>query len=279
MSESKDGFRADWAQKDFYAVLGVKKDADAADIKKAYRKLARANHPDSNPGDDKKHETFKAVAEAYDVVGDPEKRKKYDEMRSLYGSGGVPRRAGRRRVQPRRPAAPVPVATAGPAAGSATCSATCSAAASDAVGAQQQTRPRKGADAETTATIGFTDAMRGRHDLAAAQLRRAVPGLLRHRRQAGHQAQDLPAVRGRRVRGQHRRRRLLAPGDLPRLRWPPARLRRAPARPATAAGGASRRGRSRRASPPASRTASGSGCAARARPARTAARRATSTSR
>src|SRR5688572_18637703 len=88
MSESKDGFRADWAQKDFYAVLGVKKDATAADIKKAYRELARANHPDSNPGDTKKHETFKAVAEAYDVIGDAEKRKKYDEMRELYGSGG-----------------------------------------------------------------------------------------------------------------------------------------------------------------------------------------------
>src|SRR3954464_3564385 len=87
-----EGFRADWAQKDFYAVLGVKKDATNAEIKKAYRKLARANHPDSNPGDSAgsqaKHEKFKAVAEAYDVVGDPEKRKKYDEMRDLYGSGG-----------------------------------------------------------------------------------------------------------------------------------------------------------------------------------------------
>src|SRR3954465_5779378 len=82
-----DGFRADWAQKDFYAVLGVKKDATAAEIKKAYRKLARLNHPDSNPDDAAKHETFKSVAEAYDVVGDPDKRKKYDEMRQLYGSG------------------------------------------------------------------------------------------------------------------------------------------------------------------------------------------------
>src|SRR3982751_4474645 len=82
-----EGFRADWAQKDFYAELGVKKDATNAEIKKAYRKLARANHPDSNPNDIAKHEKFKAVAEAYDVVGDPEKRKKYDEMRELYGSG------------------------------------------------------------------------------------------------------------------------------------------------------------------------------------------------
>src|SRR3954453_19516589 len=83
-----EGFRADWAQKDFYAELGVKKDATASDIKKAYRKLARANHPDSNPGDTAKHDKFKAVAEAYDGVGDPEKGKKYDEMRELYGSGG-----------------------------------------------------------------------------------------------------------------------------------------------------------------------------------------------
>src|SRR5215467_15752815 len=83
-----EGFRADWAQKDFYAELGVKKDATNAEIKKAYRKLARANHPDSNPNDTAKHETFKSVAEAYDVVGDPEKRTKYDEMRDLYGGGG-----------------------------------------------------------------------------------------------------------------------------------------------------------------------------------------------
>ncbi len=83
-----DGFRNDWATKDFYRVLGVAKDASAADIKKAYRKLARENHPDSNPGNDAKHDTFKAVAEAYDVVGDPDKRKKYDEFRSLQSRGG-----------------------------------------------------------------------------------------------------------------------------------------------------------------------------------------------
>src|SRR3954454_17224759 len=82
-----EGFRADWAQKDFYAELGVKKDATNAEIKKAYRKLARANHPDSNPGDTAKHEKFKAVAEAYDVIGDADKRAKYDEMRSAYAGG------------------------------------------------------------------------------------------------------------------------------------------------------------------------------------------------
>ena len=83
-----EGFRNDWATKDFYQVLGVAKDAIAADVKKAYRKLSRENHPDSNPGNDAKHEKFKAVAEAYDVVGDAEKRAKYDEMRSLHGSFG-----------------------------------------------------------------------------------------------------------------------------------------------------------------------------------------------
>jgi molecular chaperone DnaJ len=80
---------ADWANKDFYKVLGVDKDADAATIKKAYRKLARENHPDSKPGDKAAEERFKAVAEAYDVVGDAEKRKEYDQMRSMF-AGGFP---------------------------------------------------------------------------------------------------------------------------------------------------------------------------------------------
>lgn len=81
-------YRSDWATKDFYQELGVSKDATAEEIKKAYRKLARANHPDKNPGDSAKHEKFKAVAEAYDVVGDPDKRKKYDEFKSAYAGAG-----------------------------------------------------------------------------------------------------------------------------------------------------------------------------------------------
>ncbi len=81
---------ADWANKDFYKVLGVSKDASAADVKKAYRKLARENHPDSHPGDRAAEERFKAIAEAYDVVGDTEKRKQYDDLRAGLGGGFGP---------------------------------------------------------------------------------------------------------------------------------------------------------------------------------------------
>jgi molecular chaperone DnaJ len=84
---------ADWANKDFYKVLGVDKDAEPAAVKKAYRKLARANHPDSKPGDKAAEERFKQVAEAYDVLGDAEKRKEYDQMRSMF-AGGFPAGGG-----------------------------------------------------------------------------------------------------------------------------------------------------------------------------------------
>ena len=78
----------DWATKDFYKVLGVSKDASAAEIKKAYRKLAREYHPDANKGNVKAEERFKEISEANDVLGDPKKRKEYDEARALFGNGG-----------------------------------------------------------------------------------------------------------------------------------------------------------------------------------------------
>ncbi len=78
-------------EKDYYAALGVPKDASAADIKKAYRKLARELHPDTNKGGEAR---FKEVSEAYDVLSDSAKRKEYDENRSLFGSGGARRSAG-----------------------------------------------------------------------------------------------------------------------------------------------------------------------------------------
>lgn len=75
----------DWLEKDFYAVLGVSKDADAATIKKAYRKLAREKHPDHNPGDTQAEAQFKDIGEAYSVLSDPEQRQQYDQLRAMTG--------------------------------------------------------------------------------------------------------------------------------------------------------------------------------------------------
>lgn len=70
--------------KDYYEILGVSKDADEKEIKKAYRKLAKKYHPDVNQGDEAAAEKFKEVSEAYEVLSDPDKRKKYDTFGSNY---------------------------------------------------------------------------------------------------------------------------------------------------------------------------------------------------
>ena len=156
---------ADWANKDFYKVLGVAKDASAADIKKAYRRLARDNHPDSHPGDQAAEDRFKTVAEAYDVVGDPEKRKEYDDLRSGIGGFG-------------------PFTTAGSGGagqqfdlndlfggGTGTRTTAGGGGFSDLFGGmfggggagrtRTTSAPRRGADVETTATIGFAESIDG----------------------------------------------------------------------------------------------------------------------
>jgi molecular chaperone DnaJ len=79
----------EWFEKDYYRVLGVSDNASPKDIKSAYRKLSRQYHPDANPDDAAAEERFKEVSAAYDVVGDPEKRKEYDEVRKLGPMGGM----------------------------------------------------------------------------------------------------------------------------------------------------------------------------------------------
>ena len=80
----------DFIEKDYYAALGVPRNADAAAIKKAYRQLARDLHPDKNPGNADAEAKFKDVSEAYDVLSDVKRRGEYDEARRLFGGGGRP---------------------------------------------------------------------------------------------------------------------------------------------------------------------------------------------
>ncbi|MBB5075569.1 molecular chaperone DnaJ [Nonomuraea endophytica] len=84
----------DYLEKDYYAVLGVPKTATADEIKKAYRKLARQYHPDTNQGDSVKEAKFKEISEANDILSDTKRRKEYDEARTLFGSGVGGQRPG-----------------------------------------------------------------------------------------------------------------------------------------------------------------------------------------
>ncbi len=209
----------DWFEKDFYAILGVARDADAAAIKKAYRKLARQHHPDSNGGKDAR---FKEVGEAYAVLSDPEQRQQYDAIRTmssggprftpgapgggggfedllggLFGGarGGAP--GGGQRVRPggRPGAAPPDIedllsgmfgdgAAGGPAYG--------------------PTQSRTGTDIHATTTIGFREAVAG----ATVTLRGPDGGTITARTPAGVRDGQRIRLRGKGNPGQ------LGPGDL-----------------------------------------------------------------
>src|ERR1700730_18492970 len=75
-------------QNDYYKTLGVDRGADADEIRKAYRKLARKHHPDLNPGDKTAEDRFKKVQEAYDVLSDPKKKEMYDQV-GFYSENGA----------------------------------------------------------------------------------------------------------------------------------------------------------------------------------------------
>ena len=210
----------DWFEKDFYAILGVPKDADAAAIKKAYRKLARTLHPDANAGDAEAEERFKEIGEAYAVLSDPEQRQQYDAIRAM-AHGGARFTAGGPGGAAARPA-------------SRTSSAACSAAgrgAGPGNGPLHDHRRRR-RPAQPRGPARACSAGRGRclpRRWRLRRLRRPSGPAARRRRHGPHHAQLPPGGRGR--HGHPRRRRLAAS--------PPG-------------------------SRPASRTARGSGCAARA---------------
>src|SRR5918992_1041585 len=81
-----DEVRRGGVEKDYYAVLGVPKNASEKEIRKAYRKLAQQHHPDTKQGDPQAEERFKEITAAYDVLGDAEKRKAYDRVGEMGGS-------------------------------------------------------------------------------------------------------------------------------------------------------------------------------------------------
>ncbi|MEU2612374.1 molecular chaperone DnaJ [Micromonospora sp. NPDC007271] len=154
----------DWIEKDYYAVLGVEKSASSDEIKKSYRKLARESHPDHNPGDPKAEERFKAVSEAYAVLGDEKKRREYDEMRSLFGSGAFRRNA--RGGQPG--GAPFDVSDLfGGAAGGETrfggggLGDLFSSIFTGGAGQARARGPARGRDVEAEVALDFEDAVRG----------------------------------------------------------------------------------------------------------------------
>lgn len=166
----------EWIEKDFYAELGVSSTASADEIKRAYRKLARELHPDANPGDARAEARFKSMSEAYGVLSDPEKRKQYDEARSLFNGGFRP--GGGFGGGAPGPGSfdlgdlfGTPGSRGGDAGGLGDLLGGLFGNRGATPGAAGASRPRRGTDVETELRIDFTEAIHG----ATVPLRIASP--------------------------------------------------------------------------------------------------------
>ena len=144
--------RKEWLEKDYYAVLGVAKDASHKEIKKAFRSLARESHPDNNQGDKAAEARFKEINEAYDTVGTDETRKEYDHAREVGYFVGDPG-GGQHRVNVEE------MFGGGFSGGSAQ---DLFGGFQDLfTGARRQTQPTKGADATGSLALTFHEAQEG----------------------------------------------------------------------------------------------------------------------
>jgi molecular chaperone DnaJ len=177
----------DYLEKDYYKTLGVAKTAKPAEIKAAYRKLARKYHPDANKGDASAEERFKEISEAHSVLSDEKRRKEYDEARSMFGGGFR-----------------VPTGTRTGTGGFGFDLNDIFSGAGDAGGrlgdlfggvfgggrTTAQNRPRRGADIETDTTLGFADSIDG----TTVALRLAGEGPCPTCRGTGAKAGTVPRV-------------------------------------------------------------------------------------
>ena len=173
----------DFIEKDYYAALGVAKDASAAEIKKAYRGLARDLHPDKNPDNAGAEAKFKEVSEAYDVLSDTTRRGEYDEARRLFGSGGF-RPGGFGGGRPGTSGGQTydindlfggAAGGGGGSGGLGDLFGGLFGGGGPGGGTQTRSRPTRGRDVETEATLSFEEAVRG----VTVPLRMQSPGTCR----------------------------------------------------------------------------------------------------
>ena len=145
--------RKEWMEKDYYATLGVTKDASRKEIKKAFRVLAREFHPDTNPGDKASENRFKEINEAYDTLGDTETRREYDHAREMgYFVGGPTGDQQYVRVED---------LLGGGFGGGASGQDLFGGLQDLLSGSRRQTRPRKGHDVSGSITLSFHEALSG----------------------------------------------------------------------------------------------------------------------